>query len=51
MSVIIFFQSLRAVTGKISGKGVLQILDLNVNTLNSRMKKLGIQKEISAKKS
>jgi len=37
---------------KISGKGgAAEILDINVNTLNSRMKKLGILKEISARKS
>jgi len=36
---------------KISGKGgAAEILDINVNTLNSRMKKLGIQKESYAKK-
>lgn len=36
---------------KISGKGgAAEILDINVNTLNSRIKKLGIQKEISARK-
>jgi two-component system response regulator HydG len=36
---------------KISGKGgAAEILDVNVNTLNSRIKKLGIQKEISARK-
>lgn len=36
---------------KISGKGgAAEILDINVNTLNSRMKKLNIIKEISAKK-
>lgn len=36
---------------KISGKGgAAEILDINVNTLNSRMKKLGIEKEISARK-
>jgi DNA-binding NtrC family response regulator len=37
---------------KISGKGgAAEILDINVNTLNSRIKKLGIQKEINARKS
>ena len=37
---------------KISGKGgAAEILDVNVNTLNSRIKKLGIQKEISSRKS
>jgi len=37
---------------KISGKGgAAEILDINVNTLNSRMKKLGIQKEINERKS
>ncbi len=37
---------------KISGKGgAAEILDVNVNTLNSRIKKLGIEKEISARKS
>lgn len=36
---------------KISGKGgAAEILDINVNTLNSRIKKLGIQKEITARK-
>ena len=36
---------------KISGKGgAAEILDVNVNTLNSRIKKLGIEKEITAKK-
>jgi two-component system response regulator HydG len=36
---------------KISGKGgAAEVLDINVNTLNSRIKKLGIQKEITAKK-
>jgi len=36
---------------KISGKGgAAEILDVNVNTLNSRIKKLGIEKEIIAKK-
>jgi transcriptional regulator with GAF, ATPase, and Fis domain len=36
---------------KISGKGgAAEILDLNVNTLNSRIKKLGIEKEIIARK-
>lgn len=36
---------------KISGKGgAAEILDINVNTLQSRMKKLGIEKVISAKK-
>jgi DNA-binding NtrC family response regulator len=36
---------------KISGKGgAAEILDVNVNTLNSRMKKLGIEKDISARK-
>jgi transcriptional regulator with GAF, ATPase, and Fis domain len=31
---------------KISGKGgAAEILDINVNTLNSRMKKLGIEKK------
>lgn len=36
---------------KISGKGgAAEILDINVNTLNSRIKKLGIEKEISARK-
>jgi transcriptional regulator with GAF, ATPase, and Fis domain len=36
---------------KISGKGgAAEILDVNVNTLNSRIKKLGIQKEINARK-
>jgi DNA-binding NtrC family response regulator len=36
---------------KISGKGgAAEILDINVNTLNSRIKKLGIQKEINARK-
>jgi transcriptional regulator with GAF, ATPase, and Fis domain len=35
---------------KISGKGgAAEILDINVNTLNSRIKKLGIQKEINAR--
>ena len=37
---------------KISGKGgAAEILDINVNTLNSRIKKLGIEKEINARKS
>ncbi len=37
---------------KISGKGgAAEILDINVNTLNSRIKKLGIEKEITARKS
>jgi len=37
---------------KISGKGgAAEILDINVNTLNSRIRKLGIQKEINARKS
>jgi two-component system response regulator HydG len=37
---------------KISGKGgAAEILDVNVNTLNSRIKKLGIEKEIIARKS
>lgn len=36
---------------KISGKGgAAEILDINVNTLNSRMKKLGIEKGINVKK-
>lgn len=36
---------------KISGKGgAAEILDVNVNTLNSRIKKLGIEKEITARK-
>jgi two-component system, NtrC family, response regulator HydG len=36
---------------KISGRGgAAEILDINVNTLNSRMKKLGIQKEITSRK-
>jgi two-component system, NtrC family, response regulator HydG len=36
---------------KISGKGgAAEILNLNVNTLNSRIKKLGIEKEIIARK-
>jgi DNA-binding NtrC family response regulator len=36
---------------KISGRGgAADILDINVNTLNSRMKKLGIKKTIIAKK-
>jgi len=36
---------------KISGKGgAAEILDINVNTLNSRIRKLGIQKEINARK-
>ena len=36
---------------KIAGKGgAAEILDINVNTLNSRIKKLGIEKEISARK-
>ena len=36
---------------KIAGKGgAAEILDINVNTLNSRIKKLNIIKEISAKK-
>jgi two-component system, NtrC family, response regulator HydG len=36
---------------KISGKGgAAEILDVNVNTLNSRIKKLGIEKEIIARK-
>jgi len=36
---------------KVSGKGgAAEILDVNVNTLNSRMKKLGIEKEIIARK-
>jgi two-component system response regulator HydG len=36
---------------KISGKaGAAEILDINVNTLNSRMKKLGIEKGINARK-
>jgi two-component system, NtrC family, response regulator HydG len=36
---------------KISGKGgAAEILDINVNTLNSRIKKLGIEKEIIARK-
>jgi transcriptional regulator with GAF, ATPase, and Fis domain len=36
---------------KISGKGgAAEILDVNVNTLNSRIKKLGIEKIISARK-
>jgi DNA-binding NtrC family response regulator len=37
---------------KISGKGgAAEILDVNVNTLNSRIKKLGIEKEIVVRKS
>jgi two-component system, NtrC family, response regulator HydG len=37
---------------KISGKGgAAEILDINANTLNSRIKKLGIEKEIIARKS
>jgi two-component system response regulator HydG len=37
---------------KISGKGgAAEILDVNVNTLNSRIKKLGIEKEIVTRKS
>lgn len=37
---------------KISGKGgAAEILDINVNTLNSRIRKLGIEKEIIARKS
>ncbi|MRG43789.1 response regulator [Chitinophaga sp. SYP-B3965] len=37
---------------KISGKGgAAEVLDINVNTLNSRIKKLGIEKEIIARKS
>jgi transcriptional regulator of acetoin/glycerol metabolism len=36
---------------KISGKGgAAEILDVNVNTLNSRIKKPGIEKEIIARK-
>jgi DNA-binding NtrC family response regulator len=36
---------------KISGKGgAAEILDINVNTLNSRMKKLGIEKSVKEKK-
>ena len=36
---------------KISGKGgAAEILDINVNTLNSRMKKLGIEKSIISRK-
>jgi two-component system response regulator HydG len=36
---------------KISGKGgAAEILDINVNTLNSRIKKLGIEKEINVRK-
>lgn len=36
---------------KISGKGgAAEILDVNVNTLNSRIKKLGIEKEVIARK-
>lgn len=36
---------------KISGKGgAAEILDINVNTLNSKMKKLDIKKEISTRK-
>jgi len=36
---------------KISGKGgAAEILDINVNTLNSRIKKLGVEKEIAARK-
>lgn len=36
---------------KISGKGgAAEVLDINVNTLNSRIKKLGIEKEIITKK-
>jgi DNA-binding NtrC family response regulator len=36
---------------KVSGKGgAAEILDINVNTLNSRIKKLGIEKEIIARK-
>ncbi|HTE23914.1 sigma-54-dependent transcriptional regulator [Flavitalea sp.] len=36
---------------KISGKGgAAEILDVNVNTLNSRIKKLGIEKDIIARK-
>jgi len=36
---------------KVSGKGgAAEILDINVNTLNSRIKKLGIEKEINARK-
>ena len=36
---------------KISGKGgAAEILDVNVNTLNSRIKKLGIEKETNASK-
>jgi two-component system response regulator HydG len=42
---------LQSCNWKISGKGgAAEILDINVNTLNSRMKKLGIEKDISAKK-
>ena len=36
---------------KVSGKGgAAEILDVNVNTLNSRIKKLGIEKEINTRK-
>jgi two-component system response regulator HydG len=36
---------------KISGKGgAAEILDINVNTLNSKIKKLAIKKEIIARK-
>lgn len=36
---------------KISGKGgAAEILDINVNTLNSKIKKLNIKKEIIARK-
>jgi len=36
---------------KVSGKGgAAEILDINVNTLNSKIKKLGIEKEIIARK-
>ena len=43
---------LEACKWKISGKGgAAEILDVNVNTLNSRIKKLGLEKEIIARKS
>jgi transcriptional regulator with GAF, ATPase, and Fis domain len=36
---------------KISGKGgAAEILDVNVNTLNSRMKKLGIERKVTSRK-
>jgi two-component system, NtrC family, response regulator HydG len=42
---------LKSCNWKISGKGgAAEILDINVNTLNSRIKKLGIEKEFTVRK-